>query len=78
MIGSNPSQGSRIAPGSTVELIASAGVKTAVVPNVLGLDRVSATTEHRKAGVVVHANPRGSDEPEDPRNPRAPIREAVG
>ena len=65
VIGSNPSQGSRIAPGSTVELIASTGVKTAVVPNVLGLDRVSATTQLRKAGFVVNANPRDSDEPED-------------
>ena len=65
VIGSNPSQGSRIAPGSTVELIASTGVKTAVVPNVLGLDRVSATTQLRRAGFVVNANPRDSDEPED-------------
>ena len=65
VIGSNPSQGSRIAPGSTVELIASTGVKTAVVPNVLGLDRVSATTQLRKAGFVVNANPTDSDEPED-------------
>ena len=38
VIGSNPSQGSSIAPGSTVKLIVSTGVKTEVVPNVLGLD----------------------------------------
>ena len=65
VIGSNPSQGSSIAPGSTVKLIVSTGVKTVVVPNVLGLDRVTATAQLRKAGFVVNANPRDSDEPED-------------
>jgi serine/threonine-protein kinase len=40
-------------------------VKTVVVPNVLGLDRVTATSQLRKAGFVVNANPRDSDEPED-------------
>ena len=65
MIGSNPSQGSSIAPGSTVKLIVSTGVKTEVVPNVLGLDRVTATQQLRKAGFVVNANPKDSDEPED-------------
>ncbi len=65
VIGSNPSQGTSIAPGSTVKLIVSTGVKTATVPNVLGLDRVTATSQLRKAGFVVNANPRDSDEPED-------------
>ena len=65
VIGSNPSQGSSIAPGSTVRLIVSTGVKTEVVPNVLGLDRVTATQQLRKAGFVVNANPKDSDEPED-------------
>jgi len=32
---------------------------------VLGLDRVTATAALRKAGFVVNANPRDSDEPED-------------
>jgi serine/threonine-protein kinase len=40
-------------------------VKTATVPNVLGLDRVTATTQLRDAGFVVNANPTRSDEPED-------------
>src|SRR4029079_9314264 len=48
-----------------VKLIVSTGVKTVVVPNVLGLDRVTATSQLRKAGFVVNANPRDSDEPED-------------
>ena len=65
VIGSNPSQGTSIAPGSLVRLIVSTGVKTVVVPNVLGLDRVTATSQLRKAGFVVNANPRDSDEPED-------------
>ncbi|MFN8111950.1 MAG: PASTA domain-containing protein [Solirubrobacterales bacterium] len=65
VIGSNPSQGTSVAPGSTVKLIVSTGVKTVVVPNVLGLDRVTATSQLRKAGFVVNANPRDSDEPED-------------
>ncbi len=65
VIGSNPSQGTRIAPGSIVRLIVSTGVKTVVVPNVLGLDRVTATSQLRKAGFIVNANPRDSDEPED-------------
>ncbi|MCB0876136.1 MAG: PASTA domain-containing protein [Solirubrobacterales bacterium] len=65
VIGSNPSQGTSVEPGSTVRLIASTGVKTVVVPNVLGLDRVTATSQLRKAGFVVNANPRDSDEPED-------------
>ncbi len=65
VIGSNPSQGSSIAPGSTVRLIVSTGVKTAVVPNVLGLDRVTATQQLRKAGFVVNANSKDSDEPEN-------------
>ena len=66
VIGSNPSQGSQHrARDRRCELIASTGVKTAVVPNVLGLDRVTATSQLRKAGFVVNANPRDSDEPED-------------
>jgi beta-lactam-binding protein with PASTA domain len=65
VIGSDPSQGTSLEAGSTVTLIASTGVKTKVVPNVLGLDRVTATSQLRKAGFVVNANPRDSDEPED-------------
>jgi serine/threonine-protein kinase len=64
-IGTDPSQGTNIAPGETVTLIASTGVETEVVPNVLGLDRVTATTQLRDAGFVVNANPTRSDEPED-------------
>jgi serine/threonine-protein kinase len=64
-IGTDPERGTNVAPGETVTLIASTGVETAVVPNVLGLDRVSATTELRDAGFVVNANPTRSDEPED-------------
>ncbi len=65
VIGSDPSQGTSLEAGSIVTLIASTGVKTEVVPNVLGLDRVTATSQLRKAGFVVNANPRNSDEPED-------------
>jgi serine/threonine-protein kinase len=64
-IGTDPRRGTNVAPGETVTLIASTGVKTAVVPNVLGLDRVTATTQLRDAGFVVNANPTRSDEPED-------------
>jgi serine/threonine-protein kinase len=64
-IGTDPGQGTNIAPGETVTLIASTGVETEVVPNVLGLDRVTATTQLRDAGFVVNANPTRSDEPED-------------
>ena len=65
VIGSNPSQGASIEPGSVVRLVASTGVETEVVPNVLGLDRVTATQTLRKAGFVVNANPQDSDEPEN-------------
>jgi len=65
VIGTDPRQGTNVAPGETVRLFASTGVKTAEVPNVLGLDRVTATAALRKAGFVVNANPRDSDEPED-------------
>jgi eukaryotic-like serine/threonine-protein kinase len=65
VIGSNPSQGTGVAPGSTVKLIVSTGIKTAVVPNVLGLDRVTAAQQLRKAGFVVNADPTDSDEPKD-------------
>jgi serine/threonine-protein kinase len=65
VIGTDPRQGTSLKDGETVTLIASTGVETAVVPNVLGLDRVSATTELRDAGFVVNANPTRSDEPED-------------
>jgi serine/threonine-protein kinase len=64
-IGTDPGQGTRLEDGETVTLIASTGVETAVVPNVLGLDRVTATTQLRDAGFVVNANPTRSDEPED-------------
>lgn len=65
VIGTDPAQGTRLEVGETVTLIASTGVETAVVPNVLGLDRVTATTQLRDAGFVVNANPTRSDEPED-------------
>lgn len=65
VIGSDPSQGTNLEAGSTVKLIASTGVKTEVVPNVLGLDRVTATSQLRKAGFIVNANPSDSDQPED-------------
>jgi len=65
VIGSNPSQGTSVEPGSTVRLIVSTGIKTAVVPNVLGLDRVTASQQLRKAGFVVNADPTDSDEPKD-------------
>lgn len=65
VIGTAPSAGTRLESGETVTILASTGVKTATVPNVLGLDRVTATTQLRKAGFVVNANPRDSDEPAD-------------
>lgn len=65
VIGTDPSAGTRLESGETVTILASTGVKTATVPNVLGLDRVTATTQLRKAGFVVNANPRDSDEPAD-------------
>lgn len=65
VIGTDPGQGTRLEVGETVTLIASTGVETAAVPNVLGLDRVTATTQLRDAGFVVNANPTRSDEPED-------------
>jgi serine/threonine-protein kinase len=65
VIGTDPRQGTSLEDGETVTLIASTGVKTAAVPNVLGLDRVTATTQLRDAGFVVNANPTRSDEPED-------------
>ena len=65
VIGTDPSAGTRLESGETVTILASTGVKTASVPNVLGLDRVTATTQLRKAGFVVNANPRDSDEPAD-------------
>ena len=65
VIGSDPSQGTSVEAGSMVTLIVSTGVETEVVPNVLGLDRVTATSQLRQAGFVVNANPRDSDEPED-------------
>jgi len=65
VIGTDPAQGTKLESGETVTILASTGVKTTAVPNVLGLDRVTATTQLRKAGFVVNANPRDSDEPED-------------
>jgi serine/threonine-protein kinase len=65
VIGTEPRQGTSLEDGETVTLLASTGVETVAVPNVLGLDRVTATTQLRDAGFVVNANPVRSDEPED-------------
>jgi len=65
VIGTDPRQGTDLEDGETVTLIASTGVRTEIVPNVLGLDRVTATAQLRKAGFIVNANPTRSDEPED-------------
>ncbi|HET6831809.1 MAG TPA: PASTA domain-containing protein [Solirubrobacterales bacterium] len=65
VIGSDPRQGTNLEDGETVTLLVSTGVETEIVPNVLGLDRVTATAQLRRAGFVVNANPTRSDEPED-------------
>jgi len=64
-IGTQPSPTTQLEPGSPVTLIVSSGPKTATVPDVVGMDRVSATAALRDAGFEVNADPEDSDEPED-------------
>ncbi len=65
VISSNPSQGTSVAPGSTVRLTASTGSPTEAVPDVVGLDRSVAASRLRSAGFVVNQDSQDSDEPED-------------
>ncbi len=65
VISSNPSQGTSVAPGSTIRLVASTGSPTVAVPDVLGLDRSVAASRLRNAGFVVNQDSQDSDEPED-------------
>ena len=65
VISSNPSQGTSVAPGSTVRLTASTGSPTEAVPDVVGLDRSVAASRLRNAGFVVNQDSQESDEPED-------------
>jgi len=66
VISSQPAEGTQTVPGETVvTLIVSTGVRTEIVPGVIGLTRTSATTQLREAGFIVNAEFEDSDEPRD-------------
>jgi len=63
-IGTEPAN-VELEPGSLVDLLVSSGPRTASVPDVVGMDRSSATAALRDAGFLVDADAENSDEPED-------------
>ena len=65
VIETSPAANSSIAPGQTVTVIVSGGVRSVTVPDVVGMDRIDAKATLEQAGFLVTQEAENADAPED-------------